>query len=56
MHERIKSLHDSGKGYRTIDKLLNPVGSRTTKNKEWKKSNVYAVLKRYAERQACPKR
>ena len=51
-HKRIKSLHDSGKGYRTIAKLLNAEGSRTAKNKEWKNSNVYAVLKRYAERQA----
>ena len=52
MHERIKSLHDSGKGYRTIAKLLNAEGSRTAKNKEWKNSNVHSVLKRYAERQA----
>ena len=52
MHERIKSLHDSGKGYRTIAKLLNAEGSRTAKNKEWKNTNGYAVLKRYAERQA----
>ena len=51
-HNRIKSLHDSGKGYRTIAKLLNTEGSRTAKNKEWKNTNVYAVLKRYAERQA----
>ena len=51
-HNRIKSLHDSGKGYRTIAKLLNAEGSRTAKNKEWKNSNVYAVLKRYAERKA----
>ena len=52
MHEPIKSLHDSGKGYRTIAKLLNAEGSRTAKNKEWKNTIVYAVLKRYAERQA----
>ena len=52
MHKRIKSLHDSGKGYRTIAKLLNVGGSRTAKNKEWKNSNFYAVFKRYAERQA----
>ena len=52
MHQRIKSLHDSGKGYRTIAKLLNAEGSRTAKNKEWKNSNVHSVLKRYAERQA----
>ena len=52
MHERIKSLHDSGKGYRMIARLLYAEGSRTAKNKEWKNTNVYAVLKRYAERQA----
>ena len=51
-HNRIKSLHDSGKGYRTIAKLLNAEGSRTAKNNEWKNSNVHSVLKRYAERQA----
>ena len=51
-HNRIKSLHDSGKGFRTIAKLLNAEGSRTAKNKEWKNSNVHSVLKRYAERQA----
>ena len=47
-----KYLHDSGKGYRTIAKLLNGGDSRTAKNREWKNTNVYAVLKRYAERQA----
>ncbi|MDC3107844.1 hypothetical protein OA416_01450 [Paracoccaceae bacterium] len=36
MHERIKSLHDSRKGYRTNAKLWNAEGSRTAKNKEWK--------------------
>ena len=51
MHERIKSLHDSGKGYRTIAKLLNAAGSRTAKNNEWNNSNVHSDLKRYAERQ-----
>ena len=50
MHERIKSLYDSGKGYRTIAKLLNAEGSRTAKNKEWDNSNVYSVLKWYSER------
>ena len=52
IYERSKSLHDSGKGYRTIAKLLNAEGSRTAKNKEWKNPNVHSVLKRYAERQA----
>jgi len=51
-HKRIKSLHDSGKGYKTIAKLLNAEGSRTAKNKEWKNTNIFAVLKRYAEQQA----
>ena len=51
-HNRIKTLHERGKAYRTNAKLLNAEGSRTEKNKEWKNSNVYAVLKRYAERQA----
>ena len=51
-HKRIKSLHDSRKGYRKIAKLLNADGSRTAKNKEWENSNVYSVFKRYAELQA----
>ena len=51
-HKRIKSLHDNGKGYRTIAKLLNAENLKTAKGKEWKNTNVYSVLKRYAERQA----
>jgi hypothetical protein len=39
-----------------IAKLLNAESSRTAKNREWKNTNVYAVLKRYAERQARPER
>ncbi|MDC3170253.1 hypothetical protein OA871_04335 [Paracoccaceae bacterium] len=31
---------------------MNAEGSRTAKKKKLKNSNVYAVLKRYAERQA----
>ena len=34
MYKSIKSLHDSGKNYKTIAKLLNAEGSRTAKNKE----------------------
>ena len=52
MRERIKSLHDSGKGYRTIAKLLNAENLKTAKGKKWKNTNVYSVLKRYAKRQA----
>ena len=44
-HNRIKSLHDSGKSYLTIAKLLNSESSRTAKNKEWENSNVHSVLK-----------
>ncbi len=51
MHKSFTSLHDSGKGYRTIAKLLNAEGSQTAKNKERKNTNVYAVLKRYSERE-----
>ena len=51
-HKRIKSLHDNGKGYRTIAKLLNAENLKTAKGKEWKNTNVYSVLQRYAERQA----
>ena len=50
MHEGIKSLHDSGKGYRTIAKFLNAEGFRTAKNKKWKISNTPSVLKIYVER------
>ncbi len=51
-YKSIKSLHDRGKGFRAIAKLLNAEGSRTVKNRVWKNSNVYAVLKRYTERQS----
>ena len=33
IHKRIKLLHDSGKGYRTIAKLVKAKGSPTAKNK-----------------------
>ena len=36
----------------TIAKLLNAENLKTAKGKEWKNTNVYSVLKRYAERQA----
>ena len=52
IHKNNESLHDSGNGYRTIAKLLNEGNLKTSKNKEWKNTNVYSVFKRYAERQA----
>ena len=51
-YKRIKTLHDSGKGYKKNAKLLNAEGSRSAKNKEWRNTNVYAVLKQYTELQA----
>ena len=39
-YKRIKTLHDSGKGYKKNAKLLNAEGSRAEKNKKWKNSNV----------------
>ena len=42
-HNRIKSFNDSGKGYRTIAKLLTAEGSRTEKNKEEKLLKFYIL-------------
>ena len=50
-HDLIKSLHDSGMGYRKIAKYLNEKGIKTETGKEFKNTNVFSVLKRYKERQ-----
>ena len=50
-HNLIKSLHDSGLGYRKISKILNEKNIKTSKGKSWKNTQVYSVLKRYRERQ-----
>ena len=50
-HNLIKSLHDSGLGYRKISKILNEKNIKTSKGNTWKNTQVYSVLKRYRERQ-----
>ena len=49
--QKIKSLHESGLGYRKIAHHLNELGLTTHKGKEWGGNNVYAVLKRNKERE-----
>ena len=50
IHDQIKSLHDSGMGYRRIAKHLNEQGIKTIRGNEWGTNNVYSVLKRNKER------
>ena len=50
-HDYIKSLHDSGLGYRKISKILNEKGITTSKGNTWKNTHVHSVLKKYRERQ-----
>ena len=50
IHDLIKSLHDSGLGYRRVSHYLNEKGLKTKTGKEWKNTNVYSVLKRNKER------
>ena len=49
--QKIKSLHESGLGYRKIAKHLNELGLTTQNGKKWGGNNVYAVLKRHKERE-----
>ena len=49
-HDLIKSLHDSGLGYRKIAKRLNEEGIKTFKGKTWGNNNVHSVLKRNKEK------
>ena len=50
-HDLIKSLHESGLGYRRIAYHLNAKNLKTYTGKEWKGNHVYAILKRYKERE-----
>ena len=52
MHERIKSLHDSGMSYRKITKHLNDNNILTPTGKRWGVSgnSVYSVLKKHKMR------
>ena len=50
-HNLIKSLHDSGLGYRKISQTLNKKNIKTSKGNTWKNTQVHSVLKRYRQRQ-----
>ena len=50
--ELIKSMHDSGLGYRLIAKRFRDMNIKTARGRVFKNNNVFAVIKRYAERQA----
>ena len=50
-HNLIKSLHESGLGYRKISQILNKKNIKTSKGNTWKNTQVHSVLKRYRERQ-----
>ncbi len=50
-HDLIKSLHKSGLDYRRIAYHLNAKNLKTYNGKEWKGNHVYAILKRYKERE-----
>ena len=49
-HDTIKSLHNSGMGYRRIASHLNEQGIKTPKGNLWGGNNVHSVLKRNRER------
>ena len=50
-HDLIKSLYESGLGYRRIANHLNAKNLKTYTGKEWKGNHVYTILKRYKERE-----
>ena len=50
VHDQIKSLNDSGMGYRRIAQYLNALGIKTIRGNEWGSNNVYSILKRNKER------
>ena len=49
--QKIKSLHESGLGYRKIAHHLNENALTTHNGKKWGGNNVYSVLKRHKERE-----
>ena len=51
IHDLIKSLHESGLGYRRIAQHLNSQNINTLAGKQWKGNHVFAVLKRCRERE-----
>lgn len=49
--KKIKSLHQSGLGYRKIANKLNAEGITTHQGNRWGGNNVYSILKRHKERE-----
>ena len=49
-YDLIKSLYDSGLGYRKIAQYLNEKEIKTAKGNDWKNTQVYSVLMRYEEK------
>ena len=47
IYELIKSMHDSGLGYRRIAKRLRDMNIKTARGSVFKNNNVFAVIKRY---------
>ena len=50
LHALIKSLHDTGLGYRKIAHHLNTNGVKTSRGNNWRPAQVHSVLKRHRER------
>ena len=46
-YDLIKSLHDSGLGYRKIAQHLNDKGIKTARGNSWVNTQVFSVLKKY---------
>ena len=51
MYELIKSMHDSGLDFRRIAKRLRDMNIKTARGSVFKNNNVFAIIKRYEERQ-----
>ena len=51
MFQKIKSLHQSGLGYRKIAHQLNAERITTHQGNKWEGKNVYSVIKRHKERE-----
>ena len=50
LYKLIKSMHDSGLGYRKISHKLNEMNIKTTRGNTWFNTSVSSVLKRKHER------
>ena len=51
IYDLIKSMHDSGLGCRRVAKKLHNMNIKTARGSIFKNNNVFAVIKRYEERQ-----